>query len=295
MLLNFTGGVGTASYHEHELASYSLVEQLWARYYSSFGNLTIATGILSFLLHEGVYFGRFIPWYIISKIPWFQKWKLQESKSISDKEQFRCACVVLALHFTIELPLIMMFHPIAEMIGLETWQLPFPPWRSMVTQIAFCFIIEDAWHYCFHRALHWGPLYRNIHKMHHKYSAPFGLAAEYAHPLEIIFVGIGTICGPLVYCLFTGSFHLVTVYIWITMRLLQVIDAHSGYDFPWSLHNVIPFWGGADFHDFHHMAFTNNYSSSFRIWDWIFGTDQKYQEFRREHSTKEATVERKAQ
>ena len=51
-------------------------------------------------------------------------------------------------------------------------------------------------------------------------------------------------------------------------------------DFPWSLHNIVPFWSGAEHHDFHHMAFTNNFSTSFRWWDRIFGTDTKYREYR---------------
>jgi methylsterol monooxygenase len=74
---------------------------------------------------------------------------------------------------------------------------------------------------------------------------------------------------------------MVTVLIWITLRLFQAVDAHSGYDFPWSLQHIIPFWSGADHHDFHHMAFTNNYATSFRWCDRIFGTDKKYQEYRR--------------
>jgi methylsterol monooxygenase len=46
------------------------------------------------------------------------------------------------------------------------------------------------------------------------------------------------------------------------------------------LQHIIPFWSGADHHDFHHMAFTNNYATSFRWWDRICGTDKKYQEYR---------------
>jgi methylsterol monooxygenase len=51
-------------------------------------------------------------------------------------------------------------------------------------------------------------------------------------------------------------------------------------DFPWSLQHIIPFWSGADHHDFHHMAFTNNYATSFRWWDRICGTDKNYQAYR---------------
>lgn len=80
-----------------------------------------------------------------------------------------------------------------------------------------------------HQALHTGPLYRHIHKIHHKYSAPFGLAAEYAHPAEVFILGAGTIAGPLLYCYFMRDLHIIAVYIWITLRLFQAIDAHSGY------------------------------------------------------------------
>jgi methylsterol monooxygenase len=77
--------------------------------------------------------------------------------------------------------------------------------------------------------LHTGILYKHIHKIHHKYSAPFGLAAEYAHPAEVMILGAGTIAGPLLYCYFTRDFHILTMYIWILLRLFQAIDAHSGY------------------------------------------------------------------
>lgn len=124
-------------------------------------------------------------------------------------------------------------------------------------------------------------MYRNIHKLHHKYSAPFGLAAEYAHPAETAILALGTLLGPFIYCYLSGgNFHIVTMYIWVCLRLCQAIDAHSGYDFPWSLQHIIPFWSGADHHDFHHMAFTNNYATSFRWWDHLFGTDAKYRAYK---------------
>src|ERR1700675_4197910 len=105
--------------------------------------------------------------------------------------------------------------------------------------------------------LHWGPMYKHIHKIHHKYSAPFGLAAEYAHPAEVFILSTGTIIGPLLYGFFRGDLHIFTVYVWIALRLFQAIDAHSGYgasscyasflfnshfttDFPWSLQHILP-------------------------------------------------------
>lgn len=284
MSLNSTAPVYPSAellYAGTDFSKLSWAETQWANWYMWIGNPIIATGLASFLMHEIVYFGRCIPWIIVDSIPYFRQWKLQPAKVPTAKEQWECTKQVLFSHFTIELPAIWLFHPMAESIGMTTWQVPFPSWKTQLPQIAFFFVFEDMCHFFAHQALHYGPLYRHIHKLHHKYSAPFGLAAEYAHPAEVFILGTGTIMGPLLWCYFLGNLHIITVYAWITLRLFQAIDAHSGYDFPWSLQRIIPFWSGADHHDFHHMAFTNNYSTSFRWFDRAFGTDDKYRAYRK--------------
>lgn len=40
-------------------------------------NDVLATGIMSFVMHEAVYFGRSLPWIIIDRIPYFNRYKLQ--------------------------------------------------------------------------------------------------------------------------------------------------------------------------------------------------------------------------
>ena len=188
------------------------------------------------------------------------------------KEQWTCAKLVLLTHFTVELPEIWLFHPMAQLFGISTG-VPFPSLFTMAYQIAIFFVMEDAWHYWTHRAMHWGPLYKNIHKIHHQYSAPFGLAAEYASPIEVLILGIGTVIFPIIWVGITGNLHILTMYCWITLRLFQAIDSHSGYEFPWSLHHFFPVWAGADHHDVHHEKFIGNYSSSFRWWDYFMDTD----------------------
>ncbi|KAF8519304.1 hypothetical protein JB92DRAFT_3082295 [Gautieria morchelliformis] len=257
-----------------------MLEQWWAAWYLWIGNPTIATGLMSFIMHEVVYFGRCVPWVLIDAIPYFKKWKLQPAKVPTRQEQWECTKLVLFSHFTIELPAIWLFHPIAEAFGMSTWHVPFPAWTTMAAQVVFFFFFEDAFHYFAHQALHYGPLYRNIHKIHHKYSAPFGLAAEYAHPAEVLILGTGTLAGPFLYTAVYSDLHIFAVYIWVTLRLCQAVDAHSGYDFPWSLQHIFPLWSGAEHHDFHHMAFVNNYSTSFRYLDFLFGTDNKYRAYK---------------
>ncbi|KAL8849306.1 MAG: hypothetical protein Q9221_005716 [Calogaya cf. arnoldii] len=250
----------------------NVFERLWAAWYAFMQNDVLATGILSFVMHELVYFGRSIPWMIIDRIPYFNKYKIQNQKIPTMREQWKCAQLVLLSHFTVELPQIWLFHPMAQYFGMATG-VPFPKFLTIAYQIAVFLVLEDTWHYWSHRALHWGPLYKRIHKIHHQYSAPFGLAAEYASPIEVMVLGFGTIAPPILLCAVTGDLHILTMYIWIVCRLFQAIDAHSGYEFPWSLHHFLPFWAGAEHHDVHHERFIGNYSSSFRWWDYLLDTE----------------------
>lgn len=269
-----------ALYGDIDLGGLTWLERTWVSYYIWMGNPILATGLLSFLVHEVIYFGRAIPWLIVDAIPYFHQYKLQPGKSVSNAQIWKCTKVVLITHFTCEFPLIYLFHPICCYFGMATYEVPFTPIPKALLQLAFFFVFEDMFHYFAHRALHWGPLYKNIHKLHHEFSAPIGLAAEYAHPLEVLILAQGTISGPFLYCLFQNDLHILTVYIWVTLRLFQAVDAHSGYDFPWSLRHWLPFWAGADHHDFHHQAFVNCYSTSFRWWDYMLGTDNKYHAYR---------------
>jgi len=132
-----------------------IFEQWWARWYMYIGDPVLATGIMSFLMHEVradpldaadrqiVYFGRCIPWIIIGRIRYFDQWKLQEDKIPTAREQWECTKYVLYTHFTIELPQIWGFHPLAEALGMSTHQVPFPHWTTMAYQIVIFFFFED--------------------------------------------------------------------------------------------------------------------------------------------------------
>lgn len=250
----------------------SVAEQWWVKYYSMFDSDTIATGVLLLLVHEGVYFGRSLPWLVLDRIPYFRKYKIQDAKVPSNQEYWECLKSILLSHLFVQAIPIFGFHPFCQRLGIDIG-VPFPSWSTIAFHIAIFFVLEDTWHYWGHRALHSKLLYKRIHKQHHKYAAPFGLTAEYAHPVEVAFTGMGTVGSPILVLAVTGQMHIVTVILWVALRLLQAVDSHSGYDFPWSLRHVIPFWSGAEHHDDHHKYFTGNYASSFRWWDYFLGTE----------------------
>ncbi|ODQ66468.1 C-4 methyl sterol oxidase [Nadsonia fulvescens var. elongata DSM 6958] len=252
------------------------IEQAWISFYAYMNNDLVATGVLFFLIHEGVYFGRSLPWMILDLLPGiFGRWKIQPLKTPSLKTQMECLKDVLVAHFLVEAIPILAFHPLCQHLGISL-DVPFPNWRPMVLQLATFFVFEDAWHFWFHRLLHSSSyLYKKVHKQHHKYAAPFGLTAEYAHPVEVAITGTGTVGAPILWAYFFGNIHMITIITWVVMRLLQAVDSHSGYEFPWSLHHFIPFWAGAEHHDDHHRLFIGNYASSFRWWDYFLGTECK--------------------
>ena len=79
-------------------------ERMWAAWYSYMQNDVLATGIMSFVMHEVVYFGRSLPWIIIDRLRFFNKYKIQNQKVPTSQEQWKCAKLVLLSHFTVELP-----------------------------------------------------------------------------------------------------------------------------------------------------------------------------------------------
>lgn len=258
-----------------------LLESKWDAYFDYMDNDILATGLLVLAVHELTYFGRGLPWYVIDQIPWFRKYKIQQNKIPKNDEYWACFKSVMLSHLFVEMVPIFGFYGMCKVFGI-TLRSPFPSFTSMAGLIIVFLLLEDAWHYWGHRALHTKYLYKSVHKQHHKYAAPFGITAEYAHPVEVAFTGIGTVGSPLLWAYFTGDLHLLTVLIWIAVRLLQAVDSHSGYDFPWSLRHFVPMWAGADHHDDHHKYFTGNYASSFRMWDYCLGTETKATETKRE-------------
>lgn len=58
-------------------AHLNVAERLWAAWYAYMQNDVLATGIMSFLMHEIVYFGRSLPWIIIDTLGLFRKYKIQ--------------------------------------------------------------------------------------------------------------------------------------------------------------------------------------------------------------------------
>jgi len=205
---------------------------------------------------------------ILDQFSYFNKYRIQSDKKNDKEVIWKCFKRLMFNHVFIQFPMMLFADWGLKKLGFRMDAESLPGISTILWQLAAFFIIEDFYFYWVHRLLHHKRIYKYVHKVHHNHAVPFGIAAEYAHPIETAVLGLGTILGP-----FCFARHLLTLWCWLVVRLWETIEDHSGYEIPWNPLNFIPFWGGAVHHDYHHKEFEGNYASVFTFWDWVFGTD----------------------
>lgn len=205
----------------------------------------------------------------LDSVPALRPYKIQ-SHINGTKEFWRCATHSLRNKLISEIPLTFAAYPAFVWMGVSK-DLPLPSLLTILGTLLFCLVIEDAWHYFAHRALHTRWAMKHIHSLHHHYMTPFGLAASYAHPAETLFTGFGTVLPMLIL-----RPHLLTLLVWVVVKQVQATMVHSGYMFPWRLNRLLPFVVSPGFHDRHHRRFNRNFAPNFVWWDRLLGTaDEK--------------------
>lgn len=155
---------------------------------------------------EVLYFMFHVPYALSDLVAAHRGYKLQPHKVNDAGVYGRCLRQLLVNHVLIQLPLILVSHPIFRALGIRTETAGLPSWGTVAVSCVVFLVVEDFYFYWIHRLLHWGPLYPRVHKVHHHHTAPLGIAAEYAHPIETLFLGLGTMLGP-----FLLADHLFTV------------------------------------------------------------------------------------
>ncbi|XP_002737756.1 fatty acid hydroxylase domain-containing protein 2-like [Saccoglossus kowalevskii] len=122
---------------------------------------------------------------------------------------------------------------------------------------------EEVVFYYTHRLFHHPYLYKRFHKKHHEWTAPIGLIALYAHPLEhALSNALAAVAGA-----FVVQSHLLSIWIWLVIAVYSTQITHSGYHFPFTL--------SPQFHDFHHAKFNYCYGA-IGVLDYLHGTDTLY-------------------
>ncbi|HVK73523.1 MAG TPA: sterol desaturase family protein [Kofleriaceae bacterium] len=141
---------------------------------------------------------------------------------------------------------------------LETHGLAF----TLATTLIY-FLATDVALYGAHRLLHRRPLFRWIHRVHHRWTSPTAFTATAMHPLELALYQ-GIVLAPLfVLPVHVGGVIAVLVY----QNTIALLD-HSGVN----LGSLLPWQPPPRFHDDHHVHFHVNFGQTLGLWDRLFGT-----------------------
>ena len=236
--------------------------------------------ITNFSLHKLVSIGSNLFFITIYKLehPFFEKYRTSPipwpwKNNANWKQQLQKTLSILFINHFIIIPIIYIPNIIWNISPVRLDKETIPSYFEIIWQLLFCVIIEDSVFYWTHSLLHHPFFYKRIHKVHHEYNQSVSFGAEYSHPLEYVFGNIiSTETAPL---LLGSHMHIITYWMHLIMSLTESIDAHSGYDFSWSPHRLLPFAIGAEFHIFHHLLFNGNYGGPLNTWDRVNKTVNK--------------------
>jgi sterol desaturase/sphingolipid hydroxylase (fatty acid hydroxylase superfamily) len=204
----------------------------------------------------------------------FEKFTIKKTHvDYPNQTQIDTALAELAVSHLARPFLLWLFYP--AWVARGCMAATFPSLQEMCIHLIFSILIDDTLFYWSHRLLHsnkW--LYQTVHKQHHEFKYSVGLAVEYAHPVEDIFSNtLPTVAGGLL----LGS-HPAIIFSYMSLKMWQSIDAHSGFElpFPLSPFNVVVGMDCAPAHDYHHSHNVGNFGGFFTFWDWFCGTDKSY-------------------
>lgn len=214
------------------------------------------------------------------EIPFFEKFRVNTDHSwpwkdpsyaIRKKFWKDCRVAVFLTFFNlicVGFPLALFGYDTMMAFGTQTDASSIESTLYLAMKVFIAMIVDDAIFYTGHALLHTKMLYAPIHKMHHNWNYTLAIAVMHLHPLEFALCNVVPNVGSMV----CTRAHLFTMCLWYHLRVLQTMEAHSNYGFPWAV------WGGLQLpsshgeHERHHSKNTGNYGSFLYGGDYFFGT-----------------------
>ena len=153
-------------------------------------------------------------------------------------------------------------------------------WLYFAFTVLLLVALHDAYFYWAHRLLHWKPLFRRVHRLHHLSLTPTSWAGYATHPVEGLLMSADLPLFPLLF-----PVHPLAIVLFLIIQMSYSTFGHSGYDtFPrvfrrhWSLswHNT------PSHHDDHHRYVHGNFGHFLNVWDRLMRTDLPHGDLVRE-------------
>jgi sterol desaturase/sphingolipid hydroxylase (fatty acid hydroxylase superfamily) len=146
---------------------------------------------------------------------------------------------------------------------------PFAAWSAGPVWFVLLFPLTLIWFsmhfYWGHRLLHWGPLYRIAHGLHHRNVNTGPWSGLSMHPIEHA-IYMSSVLIHLVVP--SHPIHIFFHFYWVT---LAAATSHTGYD-GLMIRGKSRFPVGGFHHQLHHRYFECNYGNTEMPWDKWFGT-----------------------
>ncbi|UDD65233.1 hypothetical protein AFCA_012425 [Aspergillus flavus] len=139
-------------------------------------------------------------------------------------------------------------------------EAPFRAYNWLQYPLFVCF--TDCGIYWIHRGLHYPPVYRWLHKPHHKWIMPSPFASYAFHPVDGWSQSIPYHVYPLLFPLQKSAY--LGLFVFVTMWTVFIHDAE------YLSQSVVV--NGAACHTMHHLYFNYNYGQFLTFWDRLNGT-----------------------
>lgn len=220
-------------------------------------------------VHEAAFFATWAAFGLLFRYGIARRFQVAGGKAPPAELHRRAVFDVLGGHVLLLVVTAFVLYPAWSYMGGRAGP-PLPGIVEVLWQLAVCVLVQDTIFYWSHRALHVPRLFRAIHVKHHRFRHVRGHSSEYSHPLE----SIANLVAFMLPAILLGA-HLLTFGIWVGIRVVETVEAHSGYAFTRL----------ASRHAFHHMyAAKGCLGSFFGVWDRIMGTDRQWRAWRREQT-----------
>mmetsp|Transcript_22699 Transcript_22699/g.28981 ORF Transcript_22699/g.28981 Transcript_22699/m.28981 type:complete len:248 (-) Transcript_22699:50-793(-) len=183
---------------------------------------------------------------LTQKPRWLYNFKIQRDKCSSLEDYKKAAQKALVNQLIGFLFASLVFY-ICDLLGIGLDMGPeLPSLLGSFCRIFGFVFVEEILFFYLHRMFHTRQFYRRFHSVHHEFTAPIGISAIYAHPVEHIVVNLfPLLLGPILL-----RAHVVELWFWLAIATLDTINSHCGYYTPQS---------NPAFHDFHHESFRYNF------------------------------------